>query len=524
MEDVAGVYYVSPPPVQRSLNDPTVSLSDPKTWEILWGDYRTETGESIDVAKAVSVPAIWQAISLISGDIAKLPFELYRRRPDISDDARELARDEALSALVRLAPNETTTAIKFWRRVMVHVLLWGNAYVWIERESVNEAAGLVLGTGSPVGLYPLLPDRTWTEVINGTQYFVTESMGGGASQLRAIPTSDVLHLEWINYGDKDACSLLFSARNSIALNLAQERFASKFFKHGGRVGGILELPSGMPKPARDVVEQGFRQSYEGTENPFKTVILRDSAKFHEAQRSPEESQLVDANEQQVRQIARWFNLSPSKLGLSDSVSYNSKSEDNQAYLDSTLAIWLAQIAAECNAKLLTTEQQSSLFFEHNVGALLRMNQLQRYQAYQIAITNRFLSPNEVRAAENRMPYDGGDIFENPNTTTTATSQAEQQDQPADVQAASSPTTGFLRVLYTLTANARHRAENPTSFCNFIDGNLAWHRKQSQDLVGNDQLVEQVHKTLKKIAATATADQLYGEVDAAMGRLEQEMSR
>jgi len=272
------------------------------------------------------------------------------------------------------------------------------------------------------------------------------------------------------------------------------------------------------------VEQGFRQSYEGTENPFKTVILRDSAKFHEAQRSPEESQLVDANEQQVRQIARWFNLSPSKLGLSDSVSYNSKSEDNQAYLDSTLAIWLAQIAAECNAKLLTTEQQSSLFFEHNVGALLRMNQLQRYQAYQIAITNRFLSPNEVRAAENRMPYDGGDIFENPNTTTTMTSQAEQQDQPADVQAASSPTTGFLRVLYTLTANARHRAENPTSFCNFIDGNLAWHRKQSQDLVGNDQLVEQVHKTLKKIAATATADQLYGEVDAAMGRLEQEMSR
>ena len=159
-QDIAGVYYVSPPPVTRSLNDPTVTLADPKTWEILWGDYRSETGELIDVAKAVSVPAIWQAVSLISGDIAKLPFELYRRRPDISEDARELARDEPLSRLVRIAPNESTTAIKFWRRVMVQVLLWGNAYVWIEREVVNESQGLIVGSGQPVGLYSLLPDRT----------------------------------------------------------------------------------------------------------------------------------------------------------------------------------------------------------------------------------------------------------------------------------------------------------------------------------------------------------------------------
>ena len=521
-QDIAGVYYVSPPPVTRSLNDPTVTLADPKTWEILWGDYRSETGELIDVAKAVSVPAIWQAVSLISGDIAKLPFELYRRRPDISEDARELARDEPLSRLVRIAPNESTTAIKFWRRVMVQVLLWGNAYVWIEREVVNESQGLIVGSGQPVGLYSLLPDRTWSEMINGTPYIVTEAMSDGNVSLKAIPVADCLHLEWINYGDKDACQLIHAARNSIALNLAQERFAAKFFKHGGRVGGILELPTGMPKPARDVVEQGFRASYEGTDNPFKTVILRDNAKFHEAQRSPTESQLVEANEQQVRQIARWFNLLPSKLGLSDSVSYNSKSEDNQAYLDSTLAIWLAQIAAECNAKLLSAEQQSSLFFEHNVGALLRMNQLQRYQAYQIAIQNRFLSPNEVRAAENRMPYDGGDVYENPATSSPLAAPAAEipqaQQQP---QAAGKPSTGLLRVLYTLTANARHRAENPRSFVEFVDGNLTWHRKQSNDLVGNDQIVEQVHQRLKKIAATVTAEQLYGEVDAAMGRMEKE---
>ena len=32
------------------------------------------------------------------------------------------------------------------------------------------------------------------------------------------------------------------AREAIALGLAQQGFASRFFKHGGRQGGILEIP------------------------------------------------------------------------------------------------------------------------------------------------------------------------------------------------------------------------------------------------------------------------------------------
>ena len=94
------------------------------------------------------------------------------------------------------------------------------------------------------------------------------------------------------------CQLVSLARNSWALGLAQEKFQSKFFANGGRIGGILELPLGMPKPSRDQLEEGFRKSYEGADNPFKTVVLRDNAKFHAAQQSPEDAQLVDASEQQ----------------------------------------------------------------------------------------------------------------------------------------------------------------------------------------------------------------------------------
>ena len=38
------------------------------------------------------------------------------------------------------------------------------------------------------------------------------------------------------------------------------------------------------------------------------------------------------------------------------------------------------------------------------------------EAYSKAIAARILNPNEARAAENRAPYDGGDVFQNPNTT------------------------------------------------------------------------------------------------------------
>jgi hypothetical protein len=292
------------------------------------------------------------------------------------------------------------------------------------------------------------------------------------------------------------------------------------------VGGVLELPLGMPKPARDTVEEGFRKTYEGADNPFKTVILRDNAKFHAAQQSPQDSQMVEATEAQTRAIAHWLNLAPSKLGLSDSVSYNSKSEDNQDYLDTTLQIWLTRIEAACNFRLVSERQSDTHFVEHNVNKLLRMNRLQMSQVHASDISSRVRNANECRAELNLLPYVGGDEFVNPNTMKSGNEPGEKPDEPEEEpkEEPKEPPkrdAAYLRVLFGITARARDKAKRPKAFLEWIDGNLQPHRDEWRHLWGErawpfDMLVQAFREHAEHYAADDLPKRIDGLCNAFEG--------
>lgn len=470
-EIVAGVHVLDSH--KRSLENPNLPLNSPQAWEEAGFSFSSDTGESITPAKAFELPPFWHAVQMISGDIAGLPLNLYRRRPDIADGARERDYEHPLDRILCKVANEETESLKFWCRYMAQALVWGNAYAYIERD----------GQGNVLGLYNLLPDRTQAERIKGKLWYVTEAGDGG--QLKALFPEEVLHIEGLSVGLLGGMPVFQKARQAIAVGLAQLKFSAKFFKHGGRVGGILELPAGLNKTARDNVEEGFRKSYEGAENPFKTVILRDNAKFHEAQQSPHDSQLVEASDHTIKQIAHIFNLPASKLNVKDSVSYNSTSADNQNYFQTTLKIWLLRICAACNFRLLSEEEQRTHFVEHNTSDLLRLDPFTQSQMFQILISSRVVNPNECRAKLNMLPYDGGEEFVNPNTMKSGSpdepTDDEPEDEPADPPEEDTPptkptrTTEYLRTLFEITSRARAKSKESAKFLSWLDGNLAPHR-------------------------------------------------
>src|SRR5690606_18096908 len=109
---------------------------------------------------------VYQAVSAISGDIAKLPLGVYRR---LENSGRELDRSHPAFPRIQLLgqANPELSAFKFWRRMMVSALLWQNAWAWIERDAM----------GRPLGLYPLLPDRTGYIRVGGQLVVQTEVAG-----------------------------------------------------------------------------------------------------------------------------------------------------------------------------------------------------------------------------------------------------------------------------------------------------------------------------------------------------------
>lgn len=407
-------------PTQRayrnaSLENPQFSLNDPAAYEALTGGHKSASGVVVTHEGSLALSAVWQSLSLISGDGSKLPLYPYKR---LNDDDREIADKHTSYTAVAIRANPWKSAKVFWADLIVHMLLWRNGYAFINR------------TGPVLELYNLLPDRTaprWIKVPdprakNGYRaelIYETEVDG----HLETVLPRNILHVRQWSLDGLVAPDMVKAAKDAWGLALAAQNFESKFFKNGARKGGILEVPAGMSKPAKDTLEEGFRKSYEEGDNPFKTVILRDGAKFHEGQVSPKEGEVVEQNESGKRDVASYFNIPPSKLGIRDSVSYNSFEQDNLSYLHGCLHHVCDSISDECDMKLLSEQEllTDSHYFEHNYSQFIQSDWVSLNQGLEVMRRNEVINADEWRRKlnMNKRPDGGGGEYINPNTRSPA---------------------------------------------------------------------------------------------------------
>ena len=89
------------------------------------------SGQVVTEATAFRLPAVSQAVELISREIATLPLEVWR------DDGktRELAPLHPAFRLLRWSPNPIYTAPRWRQTTMLHTLLYGNGISEIVRDS-----------------------------------------------------------------------------------------------------------------------------------------------------------------------------------------------------------------------------------------------------------------------------------------------------------------------------------------------------------------------------------------------------
>lgn len=455
--------------------------------------------------------AVWQCVQQISGDVAKLHLNCKR----VESRTSPIDKSHPSQKIVRRRWNDETSAFQGWRTIMIHALLWGNGYAFIDRN----------GRGDVIGLYNLLPDRTTIERINGELVYITETTRpDGTPWLRPIPKDDILHIRGMSADGISGLDLLKYARDAVGNAIATEGFQAKFFRNGIRHGGILMLPREMSDKAKGKVEEGFKREHTGQSNWFKTVILRDGAKFESAQSSLRDAQMVELDEQLARKVARFFNVAPSRVGLSDSVSYNSKTEDNQSYLDTTLSPWLLAITGECWLKLLSgaNQDQETHEFEHDVSQLLRLNRLARYQIYSIAKRSRIMTTNECRTDDGLPPMTGGDDLDQPTTPAGGADKGGPTPArgPADQSGGQVPVDQMRqlerrRIVFDVASQARNKAQKPGAFLQWVDGGLISHRERCRRAGIGESLVGDMVARLKEIAATATAAVLMERVDQEM---------
>lgn len=454
-----------------SANDDKRALLGGELLNIAYDDAQTlfgiesQSGSTVTHQTAMMLPAFWQAIDMKSGDVAKIPLEIYKRGPNRS---RELFTNHAAYRFVRYQANEDQSAFEWRRQMMCHRLVWNNCFSFIQRN----------GRGDTTGLYPLLPDRTRCKRIDGRLIYESE-IGG---KLHYFDSSDMFHLKGISFDGELGLDLIKFMRDAFGKILARIKFTSKFFKQGGRVGGILQLEPTRSKTKNDRIEEGFRKTYEGDDAAFKTVILRDNAKFMQAQGSFKDTQLVEVSQEDIRTIARITNTPPHKLGAIGSTSYGSLESENQAYYDNSLSHHFCEFESEAWLKLLQkpTRNSGKVFFEHTIQALLWSDSKNVAEVASKGVLAGWVLRNEARRWFNLNPIPGGDEPLIPSGMTTG-GDPDPDDSQDDERSKK-----LSEPLAQLIDETRSR---------FIK-RLATHTNKQARKLGTDQITDWIEKTLE----------------------------
>lgn len=391
-----------------SVENPTTSLTSQSL-----GIVDSASGEQVSAERSLDISAVWQAITLIAGDISKLRIELFERDDD--DSPRRL-RSNPYELLVRKRMNPVMTAFKAWNRILVQFLLYSNGYAWIQRDRV----------GMPVAIWPMMSPLTYVEYMDGRPYYTTTLH----DKTYSFHHDDVLHFERMCIDDECGEDLVSHARELFGLALARQRFAAQYFNAGGRVGGQLILPATFDERAQREAIEGFKAMYQQTGSAFLTYFAKAGIEYRPGEFAPADAQVVEGARESNRDVARYFNLHPSKLGEEHQSAYASKAEDNRDYLDTTLSPHLEQITQELEFKLFTPAEfeADQLYFEYNTDRLLAMSGLDRANQLLTLRQGEIISSNEARKRENLPPRPGGDDYANPNTRSPGSETEETDDE------------------------------------------------------------------------------------------------
>ena len=364
------------------------------------GGGATRTGQPMNPKRALSYSAVFQAISVLAGDIGQLPIDLFERTDERNKDKDT---DHPSFRVVRTRANDYMSAGTFRETMMLYTLIYGNGVAEIEWSAGRRVKAL----------WPLLPEVTHREIDDsGNLWYVTRvPNGNGGTEEKFLRPENVVHISNFGVDGTWGFSTITLARDSWGLGLAAENYASTQFRNNGTPSGVLETDRVMDDGEYGRLRRSWAEAHEGVDNAARVAILEQGTQFKTLAFSQKDSQWLESREFQREEVASWFNLPPHKLGVLKDANYSNMSEANRHYLSSGLMRWEVKWQDEYNEKLLskTEKEEYSHFFEFNNSAHLRGDIKSQSEAYSSGLGGAaYLTQNEVRGFLNLNAVEDGD--------------------------------------------------------------------------------------------------------------------
>lgn len=326
LDRVLGAFRQPAPQVQRK--EPQVTAPSPramgdtvdsgsvrrgdKVWTAFTGE--TPTGAPGE-GEAMAVTAVSACVTLISGAIAAMPMNIYRRSEngDLTQDY-----NHSLWWLLNEEFSARWSAAAGWSFLTASKLLHGDGFAEIVRDRNGNVRGLVpihprrvrviaYPDGSRL-IYEIQPDPT------------IETKAPDVGQIRVLDQDDMLHVPGFGFnGLRGMSALRYSLRNSGRLAIAAQEFSKMFLQNSARPDFALKTTGNLTDQQFDQLKERLSE-HLGPQNSGRPMILEGGLDIKELTMPLEEMQLLETRKFQVEEIARAFNVPPFMIGHTEKTS------------------------------------------------------------------------------------------------------------------------------------------------------------------------------------------------------------
>jgi HK97 family phage portal protein len=375
--------------------------SEPLTSENLaawFSGGRRAAGVAVTEQRVLGLPAYYRALAVTAGTLAMLPLHTYRRG----------TRDPFVVPTVLARPNPRQTQIEWRTTCYLHGIAWGASF---NRKLRN-------GAGQVVQVWPLHPGRCRTVETDltgdnpeGLLFLVRDNKGVE----HRYTSRDVLHIPYLSMDGISGIRPLEVFRQSLGISIATDDSAASFFANGSRLSGVLTTEGELSKTGADRLKARWRALTSGPDRTGDVAVLDSGASFTPVAIPPVDAQLLESRKWSVSDIARMVGLPPHLVGdITNSTSWGTGIEEQVlGWVKFTLGNWIELHEQRYDLELLP----EIAYCKHKLEGLLRGDAKTRAAFYHSAITDGWMTRNEVRDLEDREPADGLDEYIVPSNMT-----------------------------------------------------------------------------------------------------------
>jgi len=355
-----------------------------------WGG-TVESGETVNIERALGVPAIFGAVNFLSGTLASLPKHIYDRE---EDGERKRLRTE-IATILSHSPAEGWTSFAWFQYAFEQVFTEGRFVAYIERNA----------PGRVVNLWPLETQFVEVEKSGLERLYHYTEKGGTRRTMRA---EQVIDLTFSLRPDQNtARNPIKTLRETVGLAIAVEKYAARFFGSGGvpplALTGPFQTPKGLNRGSNDVWEAVKRL----VKQRRNILTLPAGHEIKPLGVDPDKGQLIEVRRFMVEELSRLYSLPPVFIQDLTHGTFSNTEQQDLHLVKHTIRRWVVALEQELNLKLFG-RRNTSRYVEVNLDGLLRGDFKTRMDGYATGVQNGILTPNEARASENRPSDAKGD--------------------------------------------------------------------------------------------------------------------